>query len=98
MPIQVYRVKGIRYSIIRCVSKHITAVLLPYCRPGPPPRFMHVQVCIEFSVHGTISSLVVYMHRHYIYSKSQDQLGKIANSARGQLIREDGYFPVLVCA
>ena len=28
------------------------------------------------------------------YSKSEDQLGKVANPARGQLNRENSYFPV----
>ena len=32
------------------------------------------------------------------YSKNMDQLGKIANPARGQLNRENGYFPVRVRA
>ena len=32
------------------------------------------------------------------YSKSMDQLGKVADPARGQLNRENEYFPVLVCA
>ena len=32
------------------------------------------------------------------YSKSMDQPGKVANPARGQLNREDGYSPVRVRA
>ena len=32
------------------------------------------------------------------YSKSIDQLGKVANPARGQLNRENEYFPVRVRA
>ena len=32
----------------------------------------------------------------YIHSKSMDQLGKVANPARGQLNKEHGYFPVRV--
>ena len=32
------------------------------------------------------------------YSKSKDQPGKVANPARGQLDRENEYFPVLVRA
>ena len=32
------------------------------------------------------------------YSKSMDQPGKVANPARGQLNRENGYFPVRVRA
>ena len=38
----------------------------------------------------------VCMHGH-TYSKSMDQPGKVANPARGQLIRENEYFPVPVC-
>ena len=40
-------------------------------------------------------------HQHiyiYIYSKSKDQPGKVANPARGQLSRENEYFPVPVRA
>ena len=33
---------------------------------------------------------------HYIYSKSMDQPGKVANPACGQLNRENEYFPVRV--
>ena len=33
---------------------------------------------------------------HTNYSKSMDQPGKVANPARGQLKRENGYFPVRV--
>ena len=32
----------------------------------------------------------------HTYSKSMDQPGKVANSARGQLNRENEYFPVRV--
>ena len=32
------------------------------------------------------------------YSQGKDQPGKVANSARGQLIRETEYFPVPVRA
>ena len=45
----------------------------------------------------TISSMCVCMYRH-IYSKSMDQPGKVANPARGQLNRENEYFPVHVHA
>ena len=31
-------------------------------------------------------------------SKSKNQPGKVANAARGQLNRENEYFPVPVCA
>ena len=37
------------------------------------------------------------MYGHYI-QKSMDQPGKVANPARGQLNRENEYFPVLVRA
>ena len=40
----------------------------------------------------------VYMYGH-TYSKSMDQPGKVANPGRGQLNRENEYFPVrVVCA
>ena len=32
------------------------------------------------------------------YSKSMDQPGKVANPSRGQMNRENQYFPVPVCA
>ena len=32
------------------------------------------------------------------FSKSKDQPGKVASPARGQLNRENEYFPLLVCA
>ena len=35
---------------------------------------------------------------HHTYSKSMDQPGEVANPARGQLDREDQYFPVPVHA
>ena len=34
----------------------------------------------------------------HTYSKSMDQPGKVANPARGQLDRENEYFPVRVLA
>ena len=34
----------------------------------------------------------------HTYSKSMNQAGKVANPARGQLNRENEYFPVRVCA
>ena len=34
----------------------------------------------------------------HTYSQSMDQSGKVANLARGQLNRENEYFPVRVCA
>ena len=42
---------------------------------------------------------VGYEHRYgHTYSKSMDQPGKVANPARGQLNRENEYFPVPVRA
>ena len=41
---------------------------------------------------------VACMHGHHIYNKSKDQQGKVANPARGRLIRENEYFPVPVRA
>ena len=40
----------------------------------------------------------MYVWLAIIYSKGKDQLGKVANPARGQLNRENEYFPVLVRA
>ena len=37
-------------------------------------------------------------HTYHTYSKSMDQPGKVANPARGQLNRENEYFPVRVRA
>ena len=38
------------------------------------------------------------MYGHTTYSKSMDQPGKVANPARGQLNRENEYFPIRVRA
>ena len=47
-------------------------------------------------VHKDIMMYVcIYSHT---YSKSMDQPGKVASPARGQLNRENGYFPVRVRA
>ena len=42
--------------------------------------------------------LCMYVCMDITYSKSKDQPGKVANPARGQLSRENEYFPVPVCA
>ena len=43
--------------------------------------------------------MYVCMYGHHIYcSKGKDQPGKVANPARGQLKRENGYIPVRVRA
>ena len=39
----------------------------------------------------------IFMYGH-TYSKSKDQAGKVANPVRGQLNRENEYFPVRVRA
>ena len=39
-----------------------------------------------------------YVRMVITYNKSMDQPGKVANPARGQLNRENEYFPVRVCA
>ena len=44
-----------------------------------------------------ILSMYVCMYGH-TYSKSMDQSGKVANSARGRLNRKNEYFPVRVRA
>ena len=56
---------------------------------------MHVSMVITYSK----SMVYVDMYGQHIYSsKSIDQPGKVANPARGQLNRENGYSPVPVCA
>ena len=40
----------------------------------------------------------MYVSPYCTYSKSMDQLGKVANLARGQLDRENVYFPLRVRA
>ena len=40
----------------------------------------------------------MYVWSHMTYSKSMDQPGKVTNPARGQLNRENEYFPVRVRA
>ena len=42
-----------------------------------------------------VSNVCMYSHT---YSKSMDQPGEVANPARGQLNRENEYFPVSVRA
>ena len=42
--------------------------------------------------------LCMYVYSHIHCNKSMDQLGKVANSARGQLNRGNEYFPVRVRA
>ena len=42
--------------------------------------------------------MYVCMYNGHIYSKSMDQPGKAANPGRGQLNRENEYFPVRVRA
>ena len=44
------------------------------------------------------SSMSICMYVCNIYSKSMDQPGMVANPARGQLKRENDYFPVCVRA
>ena len=46
-------------------------------------------------VFHTGSTLFMYGHT---YNKSKDKPGKVANTARGQLNRESGHFPVPVRA
>ena len=58
MPVQVLRVKCTRYSIIRCVQNIISSILLLYCGPISRPPDLCLYKCKEFSVHGTMSSVV----------------------------------------
>ena len=57
-----------------------------------PVRYRN-HTCIRTAYHSSIA--LVYMYGH-TYSKSSDQPGKVANPARGQLNREDEYFPARV--
>ena len=43
---------------------------------------------------GTVD---MYVCMVITYSKGKDQLGKVANPARGQLMNRDFFFPVSVC-
>ena len=43
-----------------------------------------------------VSIIIVLYGHHIVYSKSMDQPSKVANPARGQLNRENEYFPVPV--
>ena len=54
-------------------------------------------VCMLERGHKRNPSSVVCMYGH-TYIKSMDQPGKVANPARGQLNRENEYFPVRVRA
>ena len=45
-----------------------------------------------------VVQVLVHVWSHITYSKSIDQPGKDANPARGQLNRENEYFPVSVRA
>ena len=61
---------------------------------------MHVHSCMRYN-NKQLQLLELYflkiMYGH-IYSKSMDEPGKVANPARGQLNRENDYFPVRVRA
>ena len=51
-----------------------------------------------FMVHNTYIPIVLYVQVQYVYIYSNqrtDQSGKVAKPARGQLNREDEYFPGL---
>ena len=63
----------------------------------------HVPTCqkvtwIPLSYRGDRLVFRMYVCMVITYSKSMDQLGKVANPARGQLNRENGNFPVRVRA
>ena len=47
---------------------------------------------------AALATVCMYVCIGIAYSKSMDQPGKVANTARGQLNRRHGYFPVPVCA
>ena len=52
--------------------------------------------CKVFFFGLAINTLNVRNNNSNTYSKSMDQPGKVANPARGQLNKEDEYFPVPV--
>ena len=54
---------------------------------------MGVNTIVLYYSHVVCMVTCMYGHK---YSKSKDQPGKVANSARGQLNREKIYFPALV--
>ena len=73
------------------------------CFQGPdlkePPSIYRVEAVTNalFPLYRGLSlfTTFLYMYRH-TYRKSMDQPGKVANPVRGQLIRENEYFPVRV--
>ena len=52
---------------------------------------------LKFLYRNAVGALV-YVCMVVTYSKSMYQPGKVTNSARGQLNRENEYFPVPACA
>ena len=68
---------------------------------GWPYVYMYVFFCVFLPVHSghQVRWTYVSMYCHtYMHSKSMDQPGKVVNPARGQLNRENIYFPVRVRA
>ena len=67
-----------------------------------PDNIQVINMRLSFSrptMNSGMICMYVNMYRHHIvYSKSMNQPGKVANPARGQLNREDEYFPVPVRA
>ena len=55
-------------------------------------------MCNLINTHTHTKHVCMYLSIVIIYSKSMDQPGKVANPARGQLYRENEYFPVPVRA
>ena len=67
--------------------------------PGRTSCFMHLSTCIRYQCHIVRCTYVcvyvcMYVCMVITCSKSIDQPGKVANPARGQLNRENEYFPV----
>ena len=57
---------------------------------------MHI-ITLLIGIYEELHCMYVCMHGH-TYSKGMDQPGKVANPARGQLNRDNEYFPVPVRA
>ena len=61
----------------------------------PPVRLIRQQLFLELPCTYVFMYVCMYGHT---YSKSMDKPGRVANPARGQLNRENEYFPVPVRA
>ena len=72
-------------NAVVCQTQQYIYLLLYYILPGS-------------SIHSSMNTTTVCMYGLITYSKSMDQPGKVANPLRGQLKRENEYWPVRVRA